>query len=108
MAPESATNISDRLGVWPVPGEKGRFHVRADSKHPPYLVDMLAYHGAGKCGCPDFLFNRELALKEGTPPGPGVSCKHIERVLWFIWLVAVFPKMNQGEGHQNDFHHQSP
>ena len=59
------------LGVYPVVGEPGRYHVRsAGSRSTLYLVDLCELD-SGWCGCPNFEFKASVQLP------PFAECKHI-------------------------------
>lgn len=61
------------LGVYPVPGESARYHVRSSGKAATlYLVDLDDMENGCACGCRDFEVRSGMMLY----PAPG--CKHIK------------------------------
>lgn len=68
------------LGVFPVPGEMGRFHVQSSGKSGLlYLVDLDELVN-GWCGCPHFEFQVNSSLN------PATECKHIRQARQFVAL----------------------
>lgn len=61
------------LGVYPVPGEPGRYHVRSSGRGELlYLVDLDEFDNGG-CGC------RGFEIRSGMMLYPAPECKHIRR-----------------------------
>lgn len=59
------------LGVYPVSGEHGRYHVRSAGKTPLlYLVDLDDAESCG-CGC------RDYEVRSGMMLYPAPDCKHL-------------------------------
>lgn len=59
------------LGVYPVTGERGRYHVRSSGKTGAlYLVDLEDSDSAG-CGC------RDYEVRSGMMLYPAPDCKHL-------------------------------
>ncbi len=66
--------------VQDIPGEPLRYLVPSDTVgKPPYLVDLSAFNGNGRCVCTDFETRRRIALREGELSSEKTRCKHIRR-----------------------------
>jgi hypothetical protein len=51
---------------------------RSNPDDPPYLVEIDAYDGNGRCTCMNFCCRYEPKLSRGEAlPGPATRCKHI-------------------------------
>lgn len=72
------------LGVYPLRGEPGRYHVRSSiRRNLLYLVDLDALV-SGWCGCAHFEYRVGLQLV------PEVECKHIRLARTYLRLQRQF------------------
>ncbi len=71
------------LGVYPVKGESGRYHVKSNGRGTMYLVDLDELVN-GWCGCPHFEF------KVSTSLSPLAECKHIRSAKAYQKLQRCF------------------
>lgn len=51
-----------------------------------YRVDMEEYQGNGECDCWNFRSVCKPHLDRGAFPAPHLQCKHIKRVLFWLWI----------------------
>ncbi len=85
-------NAAFDLGVYPVTGEAGRYHVKSSGKQQAlYLVDLDdLFHqedlgsGRGSCGC------RDYEIRSGMMAYPAKGCKHIRRAQFYQMLQRYF------------------
>ncbi|MEI7815574.1 MAG: hypothetical protein WCI45_00155 [Desulfuromonadales bacterium] len=80
------------LGVYPVAGEPGRYHVKSSGKTSLlYLVDLNDFveptdfnNGIGACGC------RDYEVRSGMMLYPASDCKHLRLVKQYRKLQRCF------------------
>lgn len=82
-----AASAATDLGVFPVVGERGRYHVRSSGKAAVlYLVDLDdADNGCG-CGC------RGFEIRSGMMLYPAPDCKHILVARFYQYLQRRFER----------------
>lgn len=76
-------NTAIDLGVYPVAGEAGRYHVKSTGRGLLYLVDLDEL-ASGWCGCPHFEFKVAVSLS------PVAECKHIRSAKAYRKLQRCF------------------
>ena len=79
--------------------DRGTFFVRSSSCTKEYLVDILAYGGAGQCNCPDYQCRHEPKMA-AVQPGQWLvafRCRHIKAVREFVADMAISGMMKPDE-----------
>ena len=67
------------------PADRGTFFVRSSEGTKEWFVDLLSYHSAGQCSCPDYRCRREAKNAALGPNQPGTPsrCRHIHAARQF-------------------------